>query len=190
MMTLEKFRASRRECDDLGTATCSEFYDEHGKVVKRAGYLYDGDCYVEKMDDGQLYLILFRDEYLVSADRLDELELRLYEWALTECSWDEVDEDEKRDIVIGVHFANELQRTIGTEKFDEVRALNKAEEFELVCHSHDFCDANVVMMQAAKDALMNLLGWDTDPEENFGNFMDICGNAWNAARPLLGRNAT
>jgi aminoglycoside phosphotransferase len=45
-------------------------------------------------------------------------------------------------------FAEELNKTLTAEQMEEVNRLNAAEENDGICHSHDFCDANVIMLNA------------------------------------------
>jgi hypothetical protein len=45
-------------------------------------------------------------------------------------------------------FCRELSREITAEQVAEVVTRNAAETNENVCHSHDFCDANEVMLDA------------------------------------------
>jgi hypothetical protein len=44
-------------------------------------------------------------------------------------------------------FCEELSRNLTPEQLDEVNRLN-AEDSDNICHSHDFCDANQVMLDA------------------------------------------
>lgn len=45
-------------------------------------------------------------------------------------------------------FARQLAETVTPEQLDEINIRNAAEINENVCHSHDFCDANQVMLDA------------------------------------------
>lgn len=184
-MTFAQFRGTRQQVDDLaGTLNNGvDFYDRDGNVVAKPGFIYDGDLYVELEPDGQLYLILCNDEYLVPNDRLEELELRLYEWALTENSWDDVDEAEKRIIVTAVSFANELRACTHAANFAAIRELNRAETVPGVCHSHDFCDANEVMMRACVMSA-NYCGVEIADGES-EDLDELMIAAWAAAAPLI-----
>lgn len=76
---------------------------------------------------------------------------------------------------LAVGFAKGLRRTIGHEVADVVRR-NAAETDPGVCHSHDFCDANVVMDRAYK----RVLG---DSYLNFGpKEQDLWDAAWDKAK--------
>jgi hypothetical protein len=87
-MTLEAFRATRREVSDLREV----FQDDSAFEVATAGYVYQYGpdatftFYIEKTADGRVYLILERDEWLVDADQLPQLEVLLYEFAHAELS--------------------------------------------------------------------------------------------------------
>ena len=48
-------------------------------------------------------------------------------------------------------FESRLREAIGPEALRKVAELNAAETVEGVCHSHDFCDANEVMLLALED---------------------------------------
>jgi hypothetical protein len=76
-------------------------------------------------------------------------------------------------------FVRALRCEIGSQSFDEMRALNHAAPFgPNVCHSHDYCDANSVMI----DALNVIHPRDELSDDDF-SFME---RAWNMARPILG----
>lgn len=75
-------------------------------------------------------------------------------------------------------FVKQLREQLTAEQFAEVVALNGVELNPDVCHSHDFCDANMVM-----DAAFHTLG--VDPleygyTEEDGMSQEVC-NLWNAA---------
>lgn len=50
-------------------------------------------------------------------------------------------------------FLRELRATIGAKRMAEVARLNAAERDPGVCHSHDFCDANMVMDDAFRSVV-------------------------------------
>ena len=75
---------------------------------------------------------------------------------------------------IAEKFVLGLQDALTADEFYEVQKLNSEEERPEICHSHDFCDANVVMLEA-----MESCGFKTD------NFNDERWNLlWNAAWSL------
>ena len=67
-------------------------------------------------------------------------------------------------------FAVELRRAIGADAFAEVCRRNAAQPDGRVCHSHDFCDANMVMDEALRS-----IGIEAD----VGDVADLA--LWNAA---------
>lgn len=73
--------------------------------------------------------------------------------------------------LIGDRFAQLLLKEIGRKDFAEVRGRNLDEQDEAVCHSHDFCDANMTMYAAMQDVT---------GEECFPNDEENCA-AWEAA---------
>lgn len=70
-------------------------------------------------------------------------------------------------------FSVKLQEEIGADKVREAIWLNRREPCPDVCHSHDFCDANMVMSKA----FLEVVGKDV-PES------DEESRAWNEAWDL------
>jgi hypothetical protein len=52
-------------------------------------------------------------------------------------------------------FAEELNSTLTAEQMDEVNRLNAEEADKNICHSHDFCDANQVMIDVLGEEFEN-----------------------------------
>lgn len=73
-------------------------------------------------------------------------------------------------------FSKVLRGWLGAKKMKTVIARNHAEQEPGICHSHDFCDANMAMDQAFRD-----LGVHGMPD---GHGDDAMTNAWNAAWDL------
>ena len=46
---------------------------------------------------------------------------------------------------LAIEFCDELRATLTPEKMQDVVSLNAMEADPNVCHSHDFCDANMVL---------------------------------------------
>lgn len=63
---------------------------------------------------------------------------------------------------LSYRFGEELADYIGRDKVADVRALNAADPDKRICHSHDFCDANMAMF----DAFRKLMGRDVDMESD------------------------
>jgi len=75
-------------------------------------------------------------------------------------------------------FVGTLCRWLGPDKIREVRLRNSKETDHDVCHSHDFCDANMAM-----DAAMSECGIDTDAtDHNDDDFRALWTAAWNIAK--------
>jgi hypothetical protein len=49
---------------------------------------------------------------------------------------------------LAIEFSNRLRGTLTAEQMAQMIERNSAEQSEGVCHSHDFCDANVIMLEA------------------------------------------
>jgi phosphohistidine phosphatase SixA len=67
-------------------------------------------------------------------------------------------------------FSAKVRETLTAEQLAECIALNAAEQNENICHTHDYCDANELMLSA----------WH-DIEPGF-NLLRITHNEKNAAR--------
>lgn len=68
---------------------------------------------------------------------------------------------------LAAEFCRELVREIGNENLDELNARQAAETNPNICHSHDYCDANQVMLDALSaidaDAAANYTASPNDP---------------------------
>lgn len=75
---------------------------------------------------------------------------------------------------LALKFSTLLLQEIGKEHFLEAIELNKEEDNDC-CHSHDHCDANIVMLDA-----LEVLGYNERGE--YGQFFsDACENLFNEA---------
>jgi hypothetical protein len=54
-------------------------------------------------------------------------------------------------VELSQQFIRVLRTWMPTASFEEMQALNKAETHPGICHSHDFCDANMAMLEAYSD---------------------------------------
>jgi hypothetical protein len=79
-------------------------------------------------------------------------------------------------------FVALLRYQLTEEQFNEMCRRNAAETNEGICHSHDFCDANMVMLDA-----FHAVCPDVDSASDFG--VIIWNDAWAAAMPALSVNA-
>lgn len=79
-------------------------------------------------------------------------------------------------------FVADLREELGAEKFTTVQTRNDTPEYKTTgcCASHDFCDANQVIL----DSLKALTGREADPdfETEWDAAMDLCDRAWIIAR--------
>jgi hypothetical protein len=75
-------------------------------------------------------------------------------------------------------FSEELLGYLGEDKMREVVRMNAAEADGRICHSHDFCDANQIMLDA-----MTKLGFELDDGKDGGeNNNDGINLAWDIAK--------
>lgn len=72
-------------------------------------------------------------------------------------------------------FSANLRAEIG-EDIHKVIALNESETDKGVCHSHDFCDANMPM----NEGFTNVVGHEVDV--NNSSDVDLWNKAWTIAK--------
>lgn len=76
---------------------------------------------------------------------------------------------------LALAFTDELMATLSSQQQLEVRLLNAVEPDNRLCRSHDFCDANQVMIDA-----LDVVGETFDAEDRAqGDWLDT---AWALAR--------
>jgi hypothetical protein len=77
-------------------------------------------------------------------------------------------------------FSILLKHEIGGDNMSMVNVLNDTEPYVFACASHDYCDANQVMI----DAFVGLFGREPAYADEPGNEQDtnITISAWNEAR--------
>ncbi len=87
-------------------------------------------------------------------------------------------DSERDDLVdrIAATFTTKLFEALGDIKMHEVMRRNRSEENPNVCHSHDFCDANMIMA----DAFSEETGRDLDVADE--GDAALCNEAWELAR--------
>jgi hypothetical protein len=79
-------------------------------------------------------------------------------------------------------FSEKLRAVATDEEWAEMRAANRAEECAQVCHSHDFCDANVTMDEAFEEVTgRSALSFESDSDEEAGAFA-LWNEAWEIAK--------
>jgi len=81
---------------------------------------------------------------------------------------------------LGAAFVWVLQDWLTIPQWDEMLKLNATAALG-VCHSHDFCDANMAMLEAYAD----LLGVPVDDVDLSDNVQGLFNDAWTWATPAL-----
>jgi hypothetical protein len=89
--------------------------------------------------------------------------------------------DDKKIESVAKEFSKLLLDEIGVEKLRQVVDLNKKEKDKNICHSHDFCDSNMVMQSAFKAIGIDLEKNYPDALQN-ESITEIWNAAWNLAK--------
>ena len=74
-------------------------------------------------------------------------------------------------------FSKLLLKHLGAKKMKQVVARNKAEKDKNICHTHDFCDANMVMDEALKEK-----GFELDIDLMDDKILNLWNEAWSIAK--------
>src|SRR5258708_3884179 len=126
------------------------------KFFERFGFSYEHPGYLE--------LRLGTERFTIGAD------LRVQIHADTDlarglgeadaCVWDQPAETKEQALALCVayHFASALRAYLGEQKFEKMRRLNATEADRGICHSHDFCDANVCMDEGLSEFRVTPVG--------------------------------
>lgn len=77
---------------------------------------------------------------------------------------------------LALRFSYGLRTVIGREHFNEMRSENAKEQNKSICHSHDYCDANQVMLDAFLDAFGREVNLQADPDT------ELINAAWDIAK--------
>lgn len=85
---------------------------------------------------------------------------------------------EMQEVSLACVFSEVLKVWLSPDEMREVIARNRAEPNPSICHSHDFCDANMAMLEAWEPAI----GPDIDVHSDEGIAL------WNAAWSRAKRN--
>lgn len=74
-------------------------------------------------------------------------------------------------------FVQLLKENMSAAEFEKIKKLNNAETDKRLCHSHDFTDANAVMLSAFEKCFAEI-------EFNFDNenHIDLFNKAWSLAK--------
>lgn len=73
-------------------------------------------------------------------------------------------QDEQLAMALGQRFATKLREAIGAKNFRAMQKRNAKETSQGICHSHDFCDANMVMLEAMQELRPDLAALDCNTE--------------------------
>jgi hypothetical protein len=91
-----------------------------------------------------------------------------------------VESDDFADLlphIVAAEFAALLREDLSPREFKEMKARNAVQTDANICHSHDFCDANMVMDAALRAVLGDAAAYTS----NLGNEDDRVTKLWNAA---------
>ena len=78
---------------------------------------------------------------------------------------------------LAMEFCDALRATLTPEQMEQVAALNSAATSSAVCHSHDFCDANLVLYEVFMRHSM-----DPVSEEGMERHGALWDQVWNLAK--------
>lgn len=78
---------------------------------------------------------------------------------------------------LAMEFCHEMRATLTQEQMEQVLALNALEMNPNVCHSHDFCDANMVLNE-----VFVRHGMDATEDGGMGRWGDLWNQTWNLAK--------
>ncbi len=74
-------------------------------------------------------------------------------------------------------FSKQLRQNITRSEFSEVIRRNKAQSDPSICHTHDFCDANQVILDA-----MKVIGLSGEYDADDANQHALITKAWDTAK--------
>jgi aminoglycoside phosphotransferase len=78
---------------------------------------------------------------------------------------------------LAIEFCDALRATLTPEQMEQVVSRNDAETHPGVCHSHDFCDANMVLHE-----VFVRHGMDVVDEGGMERWADLWNATWNLAK--------
>ncbi len=85
-------------------------------------------------------------------------------------------------------FARRLEAEVGAERYALTIERNMTQPDSHICHSHDFCDANQIMLDAFEEVHGREANVGTD--EDSAPDMDAMQAAWNAWKAANGAHTT
>ena len=87
--------------------------------------------------------------------------------------------------LLACEFVARLRQQIGMDNVAEMIGRNQQETHESTCHSHDFCDANMVMFEAFVAVLGREPGFVEGDFAMQDEDLELANKAWDLARRLL-----
>ncbi len=112
-----------------------------------------------------------------------------------DCSCDSIPDKESTDMTTNTlpekealarAFVRILREQLTAEQFAEVVTLNGIKLNPDVCHSHDFCDANMVMDAAFKEFGVDPLEYGYTEEDGMSQEVcDLWNSAWDRGKELM-----
>jgi hypothetical protein len=83
----------------------------------------------------------------------------------------------KQKITLAIDFSDGLKACLTAAQMRECVDRNKAEPVDSdVCHSHDYCDANMVMFEAFQST------FGREPDTDNGPDLELWNDAWEIAK--------
>lgn len=79
-------------------------------------------------------------------------------------------------IALARAFSAKLQEDLTASQVRQMIDLNKCEASDSICHSHDFCDANMPMSDAFEAIVGRQIDMDADAD------LDLWNDAWAIAK--------
>ncbi len=76
---------------------------------------------------------------------------------------------------LSIEFSKILREWLGAEVIQQINKLNETEDNLSICHSHDFCDANLAMAEAFEKV------HGEKPEINSDKSIEKWNSAWKEA---------
>lgn len=167
MYTFEEFRETAVEVSDLGAKTGNSLHDGVAGIV----YHDEEGCAIGQIEvDGDMYRVHAERAEIATVDRAEAERWLWIHWSSHEIS----DPDNEAAYELANMFS-ELLRAALSGNLEEVVHRNRAETNPNICHSHDFCDANQVML----DAYVEVYGNEPDMRSDD---VEVMGYAWDEAK--------
>lgn len=133
----EAFLASN--VGDLPFAVVKQRLGGNPEVIERFATLVDAEAFIAAKAEADPKGVVAGDYGIDGPEELAQASAKVRPQPLSE------EEGVKR---LAACFLETLKRDIGPEDFDRACLLNLGETSSGVCHSHDFCDANMTMDEA------------------------------------------